>query len=1019
MKIQTKIASIIFFICVISALFTLLCEHLLLRQMMDTTLYQGIFLILLLGMISILSLVIAKNLCHPIIRLHRLSALKQGNWVIKSKDDIGELSKSFNQMITGMKQAQNALQLQKDFYANILDNIVTGVLVTDTDDVISYANQGMSNIAGIPIHQIVDVRILIDFPEETLKYFRPYYLEAKEFLKPIQYHAIPVITPAGRHSYQSGWFIPKIKDGIFSGMIYTIIDITPQKEAEDQLKRYKDQLEIKLEQGTLELVNANKILKNKIKERKHIELALKQSESKYRRLIENMSEDFFFYSHDIQGIFTFIGSSIQKTLGYTPKEFMTHYTKYLTDTPINNKAKKHADLSLQGILQPLYEVEVKCKDGTLKSLEVSEVPIFNEQQQVIAIEGIAHDITTRKQTDDKLRVSELKWKYALAGSQDGIWDWNVVTDEIFFSERWKTMLGCTVEKIPNDLSAWDKRVHPDDKEQAYFDIKQHLAGKTEYYSNEHRLLCEDGTYKWILDRGKVIEYTADGKPWRFVGTHSDITERKQNEIALKNAKEEAESANKAKSEFLANMSHEIRTPMNAVIGFSDLLSKIVTDKKQKSYLDSIQTGGKTLLTLINDILDLAKIEAGRLEIQLEPINPRVILTELEQLFSLKMAEKELAFFIHIEDKVSPFLVLDENRLRQVLLNLIGNAVKFTEQGHVKVGVHQSNKNNNGKVDLIFTVEDTGIGIPENQQDKIFAAFQQMDGQNNRKYAGTGLGLAITKRLIKMMNGGITVQSQVGIGSCFTLILKDVQISKIISPLKTEDTFDINTIVFEPAKILIVDDIVSNRDVIRENLSHVNLDIIEADNGHNALLFAQEYQPDLILMDVRMPVMDGYEATKQLKRNPITQHIPVIALTANVIGDQSKRHLFDGFLSKPIQISRLLTQLTEYLQYHIPAVKACKDLNQEELKQADQEKSPEVIKKLEQLIPTLKKFKGALDLDQVEEFAQDISLLGKEHHISEIISYGQNLYEMAQNFESAKIRIQLKQFTELSKLRSLE
>ncbi|MCK5717104.1 MAG: response regulator [Thiomargarita sp.] len=220
-------------------------------------------------------------------------------------------------------------------------------------------------------------------------------------------------------------------------------------------------------------------------------------------------------------------------------------------------------------------------------------------------------------------------------------------------------------------------------------------------------------------------------------------------------------------------------------------------------------------------------------------------------------------------------------------------------------------------------------------------------------------------------------------------------------------------------MLIVDDIVSNRDVIRENLSHVNLDIIEADNGHNALLFAQEYQPDLILMDVRMPVMDGYEATKQLKRNPITQHIPVIALTANVIGDQSKRHLFDGFLSKPIQISRLLTQLTEYLQYHIPAVKACKDLNQEELKQADQEKSPEVIKKLEQLIPTLKKFKGALDLDQVEEFAQDISLLGKEHHISEIISYGQNLYEMAQNFESAKIRIQLKQFTELSKLRSLE
>ncbi len=455
------------------------------------------------------------------------------------------------------------------------------------------------------------------------------------------------------------------------------------------------------------------------------------------------------------------------------------------------------------------------------------------------------------------------------------------------------------------------------------------------------------------------------------------------------------------------MSHEIRTPMNAIIGFSELLLKMVTDKKHKNYLDSIQTAGKTLLTLINDILDIAKIEAGRLDIHYDPIDPTSIFNELKQLFSLKMNEKGLKFIIDIDKTLPPALLLDETRLRQVLLNLTSNAIKFTQNGHIKISIHQYQKDTN-QIDLIIVVEDTGIGIPEDQQNKIFEAFQQMDGQCTRKYGGTGLGLAISKRLVEMMNGRISLKSQIGMGSLFEITLQDVKVSKVAPAVKSDNNFDVSRIYFEPAQILVVDDIESNRDVIRENLSQVNLEVIEAEDGQKGLLFAKEYQPALILMDLRMPVMDGYEATKQLKKNPKTQNIPVIALTASILGEHPKALNFDGFLFKPVQISKLLSKLSRYLKHTTQPVEALTE--EREFETLSDSISPKLMEILEKrIIPQWQELQVCLDIEEIKTFANNIMRLGDKYQVPYLIHYGQKLAGFVQDLDVVGIEKTLTQF----------
>ncbi len=478
---------------------------------------------------------------------------------------------------------------------------------------------------------------------------------------------------------------------------------------------------------------------------------------------------------------------------------------------------------------------------------------------------------------------------------------------------------------------------------------------------------------------------------------------------LVGAKEEAESANSAKSEFLANMSHEIRTPMNAVIGFSDILASKVTDKQHKSYLNSIQTAGKSLLTLINDILDLSKIEAGLLEIQYEPINPQAIFTELQHIFSLKMAEKNLEFIMEIDESLPSALFLDETRLRQVLLNLIGNAVKFTDSGYIKLCANKEACTNQEQIDLILAVEDSGIGISSNQQAIIFESFRQVDGQSTRQYGGTGLGLAITKRLVDLMNGQISVESNPGKGSHFEIILHEVKVA-VTQPTVTQyNTFDSNNTTFEKVRVLVVDDIESNRDFIQECLSQVNLDVVSAENGERALLFAEEYHPALILMDLRMPEMDGYEATKRLKDNPNTADIPIIALTASVALNKKAKieaHGFDGFLAKPVNISDLLRELSCYLkssQNVVAPQEAAPTEVVETLNLENIVNLSELREKVEkEVMPLWEETSVGIQINVATELAEKMIKLGNEYNVAVFIHYGESLLENIDTFEIVRI-----------------
>ncbi len=718
------------------------------------------------------------------------------------------------------------------------------------------------------------------------------------------------------------------------------------------------------------------------------------------------------------------GYKMNELVGKNPRIFKSNYYsrefyKTMWDTIKSGKVWR-------GDLQNI------TKNGEFIWETSSISPIINKEGQITHYVSVKTDITERRRIERELFESENRIRLILNSTAEGIYGLDTQGNCTFINESALQILGySSIEEVIG--KNMHNLIHHHHENGNLYPVeecniyKAFHEGTGTHIDNEV-LWRTDGSY-FPSEYWSYPQYL-DGEIIGAVVTFIDITQRKEFEKQLKKAKEEAEKANKTKSEFLANMSHEIRTPMNSIIGFSELLEKSITTPKHKNYIQAIRSSSQSLLALINDILDLSKIEANKLDIHLEPVNIIKLTQEIQSIFSLKIAEKKLEFKLYIEESIPESLLLDELRIRQVCFNLIGNAIKFTHEGFICISIKQIPHNDQpNMLDLIIGVEDTGIGIPEEQQSQIFEAFIQSEGQKSKTYGGSGLGLTITKNLVERMGGTITMKSIQGKGTIFEILIKNVQISETLALNVSENNFNPENIKFKPSKILIADDIEDNRNLIKEIFTDTDVTVYEAHNGKQAVELCKLHQPNLILMDIRMPVMDGHEAIQILKEHTLTREIPIIVITASVlIKELSKETLdyIDGFMAKPIQLHLLYDQLKKYLPYHEQEGEKRKGPTEQIIDSImDLSKSMIVVNStLVELIEQkyFAQWKSVSDsnlMDDIEQFGLSIASLGDTYSIEVLSRYGLNLAEVAQNYDINKTNQLLTVFPEIiRKLKSV-
>lgn len=777
-------------------------------------------------------------------------------------DENGQVKQYFAMIDDITKEKEKEEQLR--VLSLIAEDNINAVIISDATGCITWVNKSFVKITGYTLEEVKGKKPGMmkgpDTSPETIAYLRkqiaagnPFNCELLNYTKEGEKYWLRIQGQAIRNS-----------KGELTGFFALEEDITRQKEDEEKLTEY---------------------------------------ESRFRKAFEKIGDNV--WEHDFSTGKTYFSNTKNHVLGYTLDEFTDNANLWWDRTYGDDRIlldQNDSKYRRGEIDHHILEYRIVHKDGSIRWVMDRGVVIEqSKDNKPLKIIGTHTDITERKQAEELLQREEQKYRSIIANMNLGLLEVDTEENVIFTNQSFCDMSGYEYEEL---LGKRASHIYVKEENIELIESKNEARKKASLHAYEIAVKNKRGQLRWWLISG-APRYNDAGDLVGSIGIHLDITDQKQLEIDLIEAREQAEESTRSKEVFLANMSHEIRTPMNAILGMTHQLTKTKLDSKQLFYLDTINSASENLLVIINDILDLSKIEAGKLNLECIGFEAKSVLSRAMQVMMHKAEEKGLSITNSICDTaLSPVLMGDPYRLNQVLLNLISNAIKFTEKGCVDLSCTVIEDTSLNQV-ILIEVKDTGIGMDEMFVTNLFEKFSQEDVSVTRQYGGTGLGMSICKDLIELMGGEIIVQSKKGEG---TSVAIKVEFAKgTMHDLPAKETFLINNDMLSNKKILVVDDNNMNRLVAKTILSNFGAITLEAINGREAVDLLKQQDIDLVLMDIQMPVMGGMEATRIIRKE-VSQTLPVIALTANAIKGDNEKCLDGGmnaYLSKPFKEEDLL------------------------------------------------------------------------------------------------------------------
>lgn len=627
----------------------------------------------------------------------------------------------------------------------------------------------------------------------------------------------------------------------------------------------------------------------------------------------------------------FWNNEAEKLFGYTKEEVLGMKVNLILPMRELCEIKNIIEDFEKCELVKSYQSQRKHKDGSLIQLGVSVTPIYNDSKEVFGVFVQYRDISERKKIFEQLTSVDEIWRFAIHGGKFEVWEWYIDLGILRFHNNWYNEFEMHATNVEILVDDWLRSVHTEDIPNLLDMLTSALQG-TEYVS-EFRMLARDGQYIWVRGKGKVTEWDDKGKPLKMIGTNEDITDRKRIEEQLAEkcrqlevSQKEAEWENQAKTKFLSSISHEIRTPMNGIVGILHLLKKSKLDQKQIKWVNMLQESINSQMSIINNMLDISTIESGKIELENGLLNVKLLTTEIYDQLSILCRPKRLEAKLNFDRQIQHMVYGDKLKIKQILLNLINNAVKFTDHGSITLEVSLLNSDENIE-DIEFRIIDTGIGISLQDRDKIFESYYQGNISSKKKHMGTGLGLTISKQLALMMDGDIKVESEPDVGSAFQFNLKlskykkssipmDEKDKKEQSELQSDQTYpSFNRNKVRNEILLSVEDNEINQEIIEEAVKGCGFHLLTAGSGEEALVLIEKYQVDLILMDIQMTGMNGYELTQIIRQKERLKNIPIIAMTAYAMEEDRSRCLEAGmndYIAKPINIKELERVLGKYV-----------------------------------------------------------------------------------------------------------